>query len=264
MAAVFALLVALSAVMALGWAFQRRMRNGGWTDVFWTFGTAAACVVAAIWPMDEPTVRQLVVAVLAGVWGLRLGLHIALRVARSPEDKRYAELREAWGERFQPRMLGFLLAQAPAGALLATAVHAAAANPEPFGRPLDYLGLSVALAALVGEATADAQLERFKAAPENRGRIADTGLWGWSRHPNYFFEWLFWVAYAPLAIAPGYPQGWWALAAPALMFVLLNYVTGVPPVERSMLRSRGEAFAAYQARTSRFIPRPPRPLRTHA
>jgi steroid 5-alpha reductase family enzyme len=258
MVPILVLLVALSLVMALGWAFQRHMRNGGWTDVFWTFGTGAACVAAAIWSAEAPTLRQLIVAGLAGIWGLRLGLHMALRVAGAPEDRRYTEFREAWGAHFQTRMLGFLLTQAPVGALLASAVYVAAHNPAPFGQPLDYVGLSVALAALVGEAVADAQLNRFKADPKNRGGIADTGLWAWSRHPNYFFEWLSWTAYVLLAIGPGYPQGWWSLTAPVLMFVVLNYGTGVPPVERSMLRSRGAAFAEYQARTSRFFPLPPR------
>jgi len=225
--------------------------------VFWTFGTGAAAVFWALWP-SPASPRQWVVAALVGFWSLRLGGHIARRVAASPEDARYAELRAQWGAGFQRRMFGFLLAQAPAGAILAGAVSVTAHNPAPFGRPADLAGLALVLVGLTGEGLADAQLARFKADPANAGKIADRGLWGWSRHPNYFFEWLIWTAYVPLAVGPGYPQGWWSLAAPALMFVLLNYVTGVPPLERSMRRTRGAAFDAYRARTSRFVPLPPR------
>jgi len=253
------LILGLSAVMILGWAFQRRMNNGGWTDVFWTFGTGAACVAAALLPPGETTTRQLVVASMVAVWSLRLGIHIQRRVAGGDaEDRRYARFRADWGADFQRRMFVFLQTQALAGAVLVIAVHVTAHNPAPFGGALDYAGLLLFAVALAGEAIADAQLARFKAGGANRGRIADQGLWAWSRHPNYFFEWLVWVAVALLAIAPGYPLGWLALAAPVLMFVLLNYVSGVPPLEQAMRQSRGAAFDAYAARTSRFFPFPPR------
>lgn len=252
-------LIALSGVMALGWAFQRSRNNGGWTDVFWTFGTGAVCVAMALSPLGEVTVRKLVVATLAGVWSLRLGAHILARVAGSTEeDRRYASFRQAWGKDFQRRMFSFLQSQAAAGAVLAGAVYVTAHNPAPFGGPLDYAALALFVVALAGESLADAQLARFKADPGHRGGIADAGLWAWSRHPNYFFEWLVWVAVALLAFAPGYALGWAALAAPAMMFVLLNYVSGVPPLEQAMRQSRGAAFDAYAARTSRFFPLPPR------
>jgi steroid 5-alpha reductase family enzyme len=116
------------------------------------------------------------------------------------------------------------------------------------------------LTAIVGEAVADRQLARFRAEARNRGRICDSGLWGLSRHPNYFFEWLVWVAFAVIALDPtgGYAWGWLALAAPALMYWLLAHVSGVPPLEAHMLRSRGEAFRDYQRRVNAFWPGPPR------
>ncbi len=257
-------LAGLLLVMAWGWTFQRAMDNGGWTDVFWTFGAGLACLTCALYPADgdwaRPTSRQVAAALLVGVWTVRLGVHITLRVAGSGEDARYAELRQDWGRAFQRRMLGFLLAQAPAGAVLAGALYLAAHNPAPLGGALDFSALVLAVLSLAGEGLADAQLRRFKADPANKGGIASSGLWAWSRHPNYFFEWLFWLAVPALAIDPegGYRQGWLAFAAPALMFLLLNFVSGVPPLERSMRRSRGQAFADYCARTSRFFPLPPR------
>jgi steroid 5-alpha reductase family enzyme len=259
MSVLLAAYLAMAAVMLAAWFFQRAVNNAGWGDVFWTFGTGAVCAACALagpWP---PTSRQWVVAGLAGLWSLRLGFHIFRRVVRGAEDSRFAEMRSSQGAKFQGQMLWVLQAQPPASAILAGSAFVAAHNPAPFGRAMDIIGLAVAAAALAGEAAADAQLSRFRSA--NHGGVADIGLWRWSRHPNYFFEWLGWLAYAPLAIGDGYPQGWLALAAPVLMFVLLNYVSGVPPLERSMLQSRGEAFRAYQARTSRFFPLPPKPER---
>jgi steroid 5-alpha reductase family enzyme len=134
----------------------------------------------------------------------------------------------------------------------------AARNPHPGLRIQDLLGLALLVAAVVGEAIADYQLRRFKADQANRNSVCDTGLWRWSRHPNYFFEWLCWLAYPLIAIdLSGYNSyGWLALLAPACMYWVLVYVSGIPPLEEHMLRSRGEAFRAYQARSRAFFPFP--------
>ena len=122
----------------------------------------------------------------------------------------------------------------------------------------DLAGVIILAVAIIGEAIADLQLARFKARNAGSGGICDAGLWAWSRHPNYFFEWLGWLAYPVIAIDPARPVTLLSLAAPLVMFVVLRFVTGVPPLERAMLASRGERFRAYQARTSPFIPLPPR------
>ncbi len=121
----------------------------------------------------------------------------------------------------------------------------------------DYLGALILLAGIAGEALADAQLKKFRNDPANKGRVCDVGLWRWSRHPNYFFEWLGWLAYPVIAISPHYAWGWVALLAPAFMYWILVHVTGIPPLEAQMLRSRGERYRDYQARTSAFFPLPP-------
>ena len=105
-----------------------------------------------------------------------------------------------------------------------------------------------------GESVADAQLSRFRGNPGNRGQVCQDGLWRWSRHPNYFFEWLHWFCYPLLAI--GGDWGWVALIGPAFMYWLLAHVSGVPPLEAQMLKSRGEAYAAYQQRVRAFFPFP--------
>ena len=106
------------------------------------------------------------------------------------------------------------------------------------------------------EALADLQLKRFRADPANRGKVCDVGLWRWSRHPNYFFEWLHWFAYVLLAV--GSPVWYLTLIGPVLMLVSLLWVTGIPFVEAQSLRSRGDAYRDYQRRTSPFVPLPPR------
>ena len=121
-------------------------------------------------------------------------------------------------------------------------------------------GAAAAFVPVAGEGIADRQLARFAANPANKGKVCDVGLWSWSRHPNYFFEWLGWVAYPVIAIdlTGNY---WWGLAslvAPAMMYWLLAHVSGVPPLEEHMLKSRGEAFRAYQRRVSAFFPAPPK------
>jgi steroid 5-alpha reductase family enzyme len=253
----------LLATMGFAWLFQRLMRNVGWVDVFWTFGTGAAAVALSLYPLTaSPTPRQWLVAGLAAVWSLRLGLYVALRVARTPEeDRRYADLRAQWGSSFQRKLLPFVLIQAPVALLLALAIMLAARDPRPQLGVQDALGVLIGIVAIAGEGVADEQMRRFKASKPPHGAINDLGLWAWSRHPNYFFEWFGWLAYPVISSASHgvYLMGWAAWGAPVLMSLVLDRGTGVPPLEAQMLKSRGDAFREYQSRTSRFFPWPPRP-----
>jgi steroid 5-alpha reductase family enzyme len=256
-----AVLIAMAVVMTVGWTVQRALNNGGWTDVFWTYGTGAACALAALVPFGgnaAPTWRQALVAVLAAIWALRLGTYVALRVAKGPEDARYSGLRREWGAKFQQRMFGLLIVQAPAAALLAISVLMAARTPAPMLRAQDIAGLAILILAIVGEAVADEQMKRFKADPANKGQVCDQGLWGWSRHPNYLFEALGWFAYPAIAIDLAHPSTFASVIAPLLMFAILRYGTGVPPLEAAMVQSKGDAYRRYQARVSALLPRPPK------
>jgi steroid 5-alpha reductase family enzyme len=258
------LLVALglSLVMAAAWWWQKRVVNIGWVDVFWTFGVAAAGVVLAFAPGGEPgsLARRLIVSAIVLVWSLRLGLYVAFRVARSPEDGRYLEIRRDWGKALQGRMFWFLQLQALVSLVLAIAIGLAARRPDPELGAADALGVAIALVAILGETVADRQMKAFRQDPNNQRRVCEVGLWAWSRHPNYFFEWLGWFAFPLMAIGltDGHPLAWFALGAPAVMFLVLRFGTGVPPLEAHMLRSRGDLFRDYQARVSAFIPLPPK------
>jgi steroid 5-alpha reductase family enzyme len=252
--------LALSAIMAAAWQVQLRTGHTGWIDVCWTFGTGAVAALGSLAPLspDDRRARQALVALMVAAWSLRLGSHILARTRKVGDDPRYRELIRQWGERADLRMFLQLQSQAAVGLILALSVALAAHNTRPAFDAADVVGLALLVAALAGEAMSDRQLRRFRSDPANRGRICEDGLWRLSRHPNYFFEWLCWVAYPLLAIdLSGHnPLGWLALAAPAVMYWVLVHVSGIPPLEAHMRRTRGAQFLALQARTRPFLPFP--------
>ena len=252
--------VAISSIMASAWHVQLRTGNSGWVDVTWSLGVGGVASIVAAWPIGYgwPHWRQILVAALAASWCLRLGVHIATRTHAATDDPRYCNLIIQWGSAAPRRMFWFLQSQAAVGIILALSIVVAAHNPNPNLRIQDLIGLAILLAAIVGEAIADHQLQAFKDHPANRKAVCDVGLWRWSRHPNYFFEWLSWLAYSIIAIdfAGHNPFGWLALPAPVCMYWVLVHVSGIPPLEEHMLRSRGDAFRAYQQRTRLFFPLP--------
>jgi steroid 5-alpha reductase family enzyme len=255
--------ISLSILMAIAWMVQQRIGNSGWVDTIWTFSVGAVGAGSALWPSAgaAPNARQWLVAALVAFWSLRLGMHIAVRTAVISDDPRYAAFAREWGVDSPRRMFIFLQNQGFGSIPLVFAIFVAARFPDPALRLQDYLGALILLVGIAGEALADAQLKTFRKDPANKGRVCDAGLWRWSRHPNYFFEWLGWLAYPVIAISPGhpldYPWGWAALLAPVFMYWILVHVTGIPPLEQQMLRSRGERYRDYQSRTSMFFPLPP-------
>lgn len=253
---------ALSLIMAGGWLIWRMSRNSGWVDTIWTFGVGAVGCVSALLPLsdDVSSMRSHIVAAMATIWSLRLGLHIAQRTTGITDDPRYAKLIHDWGMDAPRQMFWLLQKQAVVSIPLGVAIWLAAHNPAPFGRVLDVIGILIFAIAVGGEAIADQQLRRFRSDPNNHGRVCDVGLWGWSRHPNYFFEWLGWLAYPVLALnmTGNYPWEVVAFAAPACMYWLLVHISGIPPLEEHMLERRGDAFRAYQMRTNAFFPGPPK------
>ena len=246
----------LVVMMFAAWAVQRRTRQGGWVDAFWSYGLGAAGVFAALGPVGPAaaSARQYLAAAMIGAWGLRLGTHLARRAATGPKDARYARLEAEWGDQAAARMLGFLMLQAAAGGLLLAGLTLAARRPGEGLAAQDVVAAAILAAAILGEGLADRQLRAFKADPAQAGRICDRGLWAWSRHPNYVFEWLAWCAWPVMAVGPDWPWGWAALCAPLYMYWLLTRVSGVPLLEAHMARTRPQAFADYARRTPVFFP----------
>ncbi|MEA9827783.1 DUF1295 domain-containing protein [Xanthomonas campestris pv. raphani] len=243
-------------VMVLGWLWQCRSGNAGPVDVLWA-GCLAVAAPYCAWMSDGALLPRVLVAVLGGVWGARLAWHLGVRVFGDPhEDGRYRALREHWNGD-QRKFLGFFLAQAVVVVLFSVPFLAAASNPNPAWSLWSSLAIVVWLIAVGGEALADRQLSAHKANPANRGKTCRTGLWRYSRHPNYFFEFVHWFAYLALAVGAGpWPVALCALG-PVVMFVFLYRFTGIPYTEQQALRSRGEDYAQYQRSTSAFFPFPP-------
>ncbi len=241
-------------VMALVWFLQLRTKNAGVVDVVWSFGVGLLAVWFA-WGADGLPQRRLLVGAMAAVWSARLVVHLIQRLGREAEDGRYRELRAKWGQATQRNLFLFFQVQASWSVLFAIPMLIACRNSQPLGAG-DFLGFGVWLLALGGESIADRQLAAFKADPANRGTVCKTGLWRYSRHPNYFFEWVHWWAYA--AIGWGAPYGWLTLLGPASMLLFLTKITGIPPTEAHAVQSRGEAYREYQRTTSAFFPWPPR------
>ena len=257
--ALAAIALSLSVLMAGAWIVQQRTGNSGWVDTIWTFSLGLVGAASALWPVAgaAPNARQWLVAALVAVWSLRLGLHIAVRTAGITDDPRYAAFAKEWGVDSPRRMFVFLQNQGFGSIPLVFSIFVAARFPSDILRAQDYLGVLILFAGIAGEALADAQLKRFRTDPTNKGRVCDIGLWRWSRHPNYFFEWFGWLAYPVIGLSIGYPWGFATLLAPLFMYWILVYVTGIPPLEAQMLRSRGERYRDYQSRTSAFFPLPP-------
>lgn len=247
--------VALVLVMTGAWAIQRATGSSGWIDAIWSFAVGVGGMAAAVLA-DGDAGRRTTVFVIAAAWSLRLGLHIASRTHGAAEDPRYARLIEEWGPSAALRLWLFLQAQALAALVLVLAVYLAAVNPNPFPLTIDTLAMAVAVVAISGEAISDRQLAAFRKTPAAKSDVMESGLWRYSRHPNYFFEWLFWCAWPLMAITLPLGWSWLSLLAPALMYWLLVHVSGIPPLEQHMLASRGEKFRALQARVNAFFPGP--------
>jgi steroid 5-alpha reductase family enzyme len=247
----------LFVVMAAVWAIAVRIRNAGIVDIAWSANFSLLAVLyAALLPGHPP--RRLLIAGMTLLWSLRLASYLYRRVMghHPVEDGRYVELRRRWAPHADRRFFWFFELQGALNLLLAVPLLLACANPAPRLHPLEWAGLALWVVALAGESTADRQLDAFRRDPANRGRTCRTGLWRYSRHPNYFFEWLVWVAYFVFALAS--PWGWLTVYCPALMLYFLFRVTGIPATEEQALRSRGEDYRDYQRTTSAFVPWPPK------
>lgn len=245
-----ALVWALAAVMmTLGWWWQKRRDNAGIVDVLWSFGVGASAIMLCALG-DGAMLPRLVGGALGGLWGLRLALHLWHRVSREPEDGRYRHLREHWNGN-QLYFWLFFQFQALLIVLFALPFAAVAANPKA-SPAWAVAAVAIWLLGAGGEALADAQLARHRADPANKGKTMRRGLWRYSRHPNYFFEWTQWFAYVALAV--GSPRFALACSGPVVMFVFLRWISGIPFTEQQALRSRGDDYRDYQRTTPMLFP----------
>lgn len=241
----------LAAVMMIaGWWWQWRRQNIGIVDVLWALGVGGAALLIA-WRGEGAATPRILLALMGGLWGLRLAWHLWRRVRHEPEDGRYRHLRAHW-QGGQGRIFAFFLLQAGLVVLFALPFVAVAGNPREGFSGWSLAAVLVWLGSVAGEAIADQQLARFRADPANRGKTCRSGLWRYSRHPNYFFEWLHWSSYVLLAV--GSPRWWLALSGPLLMYVFVRWLSGIPHTEKQALRTRGDDYRHYQRVTPMLFP----------
>jgi steroid 5-alpha reductase family enzyme len=243
-------------LVLLIWLVSLTTHDAGIIDMYWGAGFAMAAWTYLSFSPGEFTARRLLVALLVTAWGLRLSGYIYLRNRGKPEDFRYAAWRKQhgqswwWKSLFQVFLLQGLLLWIISIPLLL--VQAQPAGPSDLGW-LDALAIVVWGAGFYFEAAGDWQLVRFKNNPKNKGKLLSSGVWRYTRHPNYFGDAAQWWGFYLLAVAAG---GWWTLYAPAIMTFLLVRVSGVALLEKTLSNRPG--YREYIETTSAFFPWPPR------
>ncbi len=236
-------------VVSLAWWRQDITKNANSIDAIWALGIGAQTVLLAA-QADGDQLRRIIIAALASFWALRLATHLFFdRVLSDKEDGRYARFRREWSKL---AFYGLYVLQGVLIFLLPLTFLGALDNAAPFPTTLDYAAISIWAISIMGESIADRQLASFRNNKANKGKTCRDGLWKYSRHPNYFFEWLIWCAYIPLAIGSDY--FYWSLLGPALLLILITKVSGIPPTEQQAVESRGEDYIRYQKTTSAFVP----------
>jgi len=243
-------LVAL--IMTIGWAIQTIRKDAGVVDVLWTFSVGGLAILYATLG-DAPIERRVLLSLLVGAWASRLGIYILFdRVIGKEEDGRYKYLREHWGNRANINFFFFFHAQGLAALFFSIPFYYIAINPSPTFSLSEKLGFIIWLIAFGAEWISDVQLQAFRRNKTNKGKTCQVGLWHYSRHPNYFFEWLHWWSYVFMLFGAAgfYP----AILCPVVMLYSLFKVTGIPHTESQAIRTRGEAYIQYQKTTSVFIP----------
>ncbi|HSD88353.1 MAG TPA: DUF1295 domain-containing protein [Kofleriaceae bacterium] len=238
------------------WLIAQRTKNAGIVDVGWAATFTGTVVVFAVQPLT-PRGDWLPIAIIVVAWSVRLSGYLVSRgAATGPEEGRYVELRRRWADRASRRFFVFFQAQAALTAVLSSAFVVPFVATPWDGGAVRIAGAALSVIGVIGETVADAQLARFR-RKANQGTVCDVGLWAYSRHPNYFFEWCVWVGYAAYGIA-FWPYGAIALIPQALLLGSILFVTGIPPTEAQSIRSRSDAYRAYQQRVSKFVPLPPK------
>ncbi len=244
--------VAICGVMLLLWLIHFPLHNAAIVDAGWAGGLALLGALYAVMGAGWAP-RRIAIAFMAVAWGLRLALYLLLtRIIGHPEEGRYVELRKQWRSSIPLKFLLFFEFQAVLCIVLSAPFLLAAQNPTPAFTVFEYAAAVLWVVAILGEIAADMQLNAFKSDAASRGKTCRAGLWKYSRHPNYFFEWLIWASFCLFAIDSKF--GYLALFPPALMLYFLFRVTGIPATEAQALRTKGEDYRRYQETTSAFVP----------
>lgn len=247
--------ITIALLMVGTWVVSVAVKNASIVDIVWGFGFVAVAWAVRL-RVDGVSARQNLLVVLTSIWGLRLTGYLFWRNHGKGEDFRYRAMRKRWGARFPLVSLGTVFGvQGVLMFLVSLPVQLGQAGTEPDLGWLAAAGVAVWAVGLFFEAVGDAQLARFKKDPDSAGRVMDRGLWRYTRHPNYFGDACVWWGIA--LVAAETPVGRWGLIGAVMMTVLLRRVSGVTLLEKSLSKRR-PGYADYVARTSAFMPRPPK------
>jgi len=239
-------------IIFLTWIWSIKINNYSIIDAVWSY--AFALHAAVFLSFAKPAgLRHVVLFSMLVLWSLRLGFFLTRRLSQHHpiEDTRYQKLRHDYGRNVKIRFLIFFIYQAISVSILTLPFAFAFKNSRTDLNYFEIAGALLWLTSLAGESIADAQMNRFKSDPLNKGKVCNIGLWNYSRHPNYFFESLIWFGYFIFWMGTDL---YWGIYAPLVILYLLLKVTGVPPSEEQSLKSRGDLYRQYQARTSVFVP----------
>ncbi|HNB21199.1 MAG TPA: DUF1295 domain-containing protein [Candidatus Melainabacteria bacterium] len=247
------LLGTVSVLLTALFLLSKKLKNAGIVDVFWA---ASFGLISIAFALVSPGLLERKILLLLAVlpWSFRLTYYLFQRVLKEHphEDSRYAALRREWGDKADMMMYLVFLFQGALITILSAPFIITAADDHPGLRIAEIAGALVCLVGTVGESIADEQLRKFKTDPQNRGKVCSSGLWNYSRHPNYFFEFVVWVGI--FVIASAAPLGIYTVYCPLLMLFFLTKMTGIKISEEQSLKSRGEAYRLYQETTSAFFP----------
>jgi steroid 5-alpha reductase family enzyme len=242
--------------MFLLWLLHLPLRNASIVDFGWPFGILICTVIFAFGGAGTIP-RRFLLFLMVAMWAFRLGGYLLLaRVVGKPEEGRYVALRQQWGANIELKFLAFFMMQAISCVVLSLPFLLVAMNDEINLLNIERLAAALFVIAMSCESIADRQLAAFKAKAENHGKVCRDGLWAWSRHPNYFFEWVIWMSFALLALPA--PWGFLGFLSPTLILHFVLNVTGIPPTEEQAVRSKGDAYRLYQKEVSAFVPMPPK------
>lgn len=230
------------------WVIQKKTNNADVVDIAWTLGIVL-CVVVYLWFVPSAIPNLIMVVFFPLIWYLRLLIHLMFRYDVRHEDSRYQNLRGHWAENTQLKFLLFFMFQAILSVLFSLTAYWVLVSAE-VGLWQALLASLWGLVALVGVSISDYQLLKFK-QNHNSSQVCDVGLWQYSRHPNYFFEWLHWFVYPILLWQSNY--FWYSVVVVMLMLLFLLKLTGIPFSEQQALKKRGAAYQAYMDKTSPFI-----------
>lgn len=241
---------ALSFIMIIIWIWAKAIKNNGIVDIFWAYNFLVIAVI--IWLLaDGYPPRKNIVCLLAALWSLRLGFYLTLRVGShlKEEEGRYKQLRLEWDD---TKFFFFFQMQAFSNVMLSLPFILIALNTNPEMSIVEYIGAGLWCLSIIGEGISDFQLKQFKNNPANKGKVCESGLWNYSRHPNYFFQFMIWISVLIFALPS--PYGWISVICPLSIGYLIFKVTGIPMTEEQAVRSKGELYKEYQRTTSSFVP----------